>query len=58
VPYGPHRAVIERVVDGDFLAGRLPEGSEYWLMTEQDGRLPPCYKGLLKQPKSEEVRHA
>jgi hypothetical protein len=36
VPYGPHRAVIERVVDGDFLAGRLPEGSEYWLMTEQD----------------------
>ena len=42
----------------DFLARRLPEGSEYWLMTEQDGRLPPCYKGLLKQPKSEEVRHA
>jgi hypothetical protein len=25
----------------DFLAGRLPEGSEYWLMTEQDV-LPPC----------------
>jgi hypothetical protein len=50
--------VIERVVDGDFLAGRLPEGREYLLMTERDGRLPPCYKDLLKQPKSEEVRHA
>jgi hypothetical protein len=33
----------------DFLAGRLPEGSEYRLMTDK--------RFLLKQPKSEEVRH-